>query len=322
MTVAGTAGGRAPGVLALEIDDPRYPAALRDLPDAPAVLYVAGSPGALRCGSSATPAATVAVVGSRAASPYGLDVAAALGRGLAVAEVVVISGMAHGIDAAAHRAVLDAGGVTVAVAAGDAEHAHPPSARALHARIRTQGAVVSEVPPGSRPRRWSFPRRNRLIAALADTTVVVEAAAGSGALITAAIARRLGRKLGAVPGRVTSPLSAGANDLIAGGAQLVTGPEDVLAMLGIAPESGARVGTGTGTGGAGGRRRRGGLRAPAGLTGAEEALWRALAEGHGLDAAITRAGLPAERGMAALAALELGGAISRSAGGSWTVCAG
>jgi DNA protecting protein DprA len=154
--------------------EPAYPAALRDDRAGPPILSWAG---ALPDGPA------VAVVGTRRASPDGLEVARGLGRGLAAARVTVVSGMALGIDSAAHEGALQAGGPTVAVLAGGADVAYPRSKRALHGRIREQGAVVSEAPPGFVPRRWCFPARNRIIAALASATIVVQAAARSGSLI-------------------------------------------------------------------------------------------------------------------------------------------
>lgn len=295
------ADGEPVGVCA---EDPRYPPGLHDLEDPPAVLWITGDPSPLVAAASRA----VAVVGARSPSPYGLQVAGALGRGLAGAGVLVVSGMARGIDTAAHVAALQAGGVTIAVVGGGAERAHPPAARALYERIRVAGAVVSERPPGSSPRRWSFAARNRLIAALAAMTVVVEARPGSGSLLTAA-AVRLGRAVGAVPGQVTSPLTAGPHRLIAGGARLISEAADVLAALGLAPGEPARRAASRGDEGG-----------PEGLPAAELALWRALADGHGTQAAIARAGLKPGAALAALAALELGGLIARGPGGRWTVC--
>lgn len=216
----------AAGLQAVCRHDPGYPPPLLALPDAPAVLHVAG-PLPARHGES--PAA--AVVGARRATPYGLEVARALGRGLAAAGVTVVSGMALGIDSAAHAGALEAGGPTVAVLAGGADVPYPASERPLYRRLRDQGGLAAELPPGLRPRRWCFPARNRLIAALAGVTVVVEAAERSGALITARVARDLGRDVAAVPGPVTSARSRGANDLIFDGAHLVRGAEDVLDLL-------------------------------------------------------------------------------------------
>lgn len=210
--------------------DDRYPAALRNGPDPPAVVHVLGGVDRLAALAGA-PGRCAAVVGARRASPYGLDVARALGHGLAVAGATTVSGMALGIDTAAHAGALAGGGPTVAVLAGGADVAYPASRRALHRCIAEHGCVVSELPPGFRSFRWGFPARNRIIAGLAAATVVVEAATASGALITADFAADLGREVGAVPGRVTAPQSAGTNALLHGGAHVVRTADDVLALL-------------------------------------------------------------------------------------------
>lgn len=218
----------AAGVLPLCRCDRRYPPPLRDLPDPPAVLYVHGD---VARAEQALGAARVAIVGARRATPYGLGQARVLGRGVAAAGVTVVSGMALGVDAAAHAGALEAEGATVAVLAGGPERAYPASKRRLHERIAATGAVVAEMPPGAQARRWCFPARNRLIAALGQATVVVEAGERSGSLITTGLAADLGREVGAVPGLVTAPQAAGANALIADGARLVRGPQDVLELL-------------------------------------------------------------------------------------------
>ena len=170
----------------------------------------------------------MAVVGARRASAYGLRIARDLGRGLSAAGVTVVSGLALGVDSAAHSGALEAGGRTIAVLGGGADVPYPRTKRALHARLLREGLVVSELPPGASVRRWSFPARNRIIAALACVTVVVEAAERSGALITARVARELGRDVAAVPGEATARLAAGTNALIRDGAHLVTSAQDVL----------------------------------------------------------------------------------------------
>jgi DNA processing protein len=202
-----------------------YPQQLAQMSDAPAVLHTLGAPALLdRCGLDGA----VAVVGSRQASGYGLQMAYALGRDLAAAGVPVVSGMAYGVDSAAHEGALAAGGPTVAVMPGGADHAYPRSKVGLHARIRASGLLLAEMPPGMRPFRWSFPARNRIMAALARMTVVVEGTEGSGSLITAAFAADLGREVGAVPGQATSTLAAGPNRLLAEGAVVVRSADDVL----------------------------------------------------------------------------------------------
>lgn len=208
--------------------DPRYPAGLDELPDPPAVLHVLGDVSRLKWLADGDAAA---IVGARRASPYGIEQARGLARGLATAGVPVVSGMALGVDSAAHAGALDARGATVAVLAGGPERPYPSSKRRLHERIVADGLVISEMPPGTAARRWCFPARNRLIAALARVTAVVEAGARSGSLITASLANDLGREVAAVPGPVTAPLSAGTNELIVDGARLVRGPRDVLELL-------------------------------------------------------------------------------------------
>lgn len=205
-----------------------YPLTLRDAPDAPAVLHVAGGLDRLPDLASGP---TVAIVGTRRASPYGLEVAGGLARGLAAAGVTVVSGLALGIDSAAHEGALSSGGATIAVLAGGADRPYPASKRGLYRRIVERSVVLSEMPPGTRPWRWMFPARNRLIAGLAPLTVVVEGMENSGSLITAGLAEDLGREVAAVPGRVTSPLAAGPHSLLAAGAHLVRGASDVLELL-------------------------------------------------------------------------------------------
>jgi DNA processing protein len=174
----------------------------------------------------------VTVVGARRATSYGREISRELGRELAAAGMVVFSGLSFGVDACAHRGALDAGR-TIAVLGCGPDIAYPAAHRSLWRRISDEGLVLSEFPPGAAPWRWTFPARNRIMAALAGMTVVVEAAARSGSLITADLAADLGRDLGAVPGPVTSRASAGPNNLLAGGACVVRDAQDVLdALLG------------------------------------------------------------------------------------------
>jgi DNA processing protein len=288
---------RAAGVDAVCECDPAYPAALRALPAPPAVLYVAGGLDRLVGLVAEDP---VAIVGSRRASPYGLDVARSLGRGLAACGITVVSGMALGVDSAAHAGALDVGGTTVAVLPASPERPYPGGRRALYRRIVAAGAVVSELGAGTAVWRWMFPARNRIIAALAAMTVVVEAGERSGALVTARHARGIGRPVGAVPGRVTTPQAAGSNELLAAGAGVVRDPQDVLDQL---------FGAGERT-----------VRDPRRPPPPELApLLSAIAEGHETAAALARAGLAPDRGLAALAALELGGFVTRGPGGRYRV---
>jgi DNA processing protein len=209
---------------------PGYPSPLRDLgPEAPAALMGRGD-AALVDSIEAEPAVTV--VGSRRASPYGIGVAGDLGRMLAAAEIATISGLALGIDSAAHRGALAGRGRTLAVLGSGPDRAYPPSNRSLYARIlERRGVVVSELPPGTGAFRWTFPARNRIMAALAGMTVVVEAAERSGSLITAEMAQDIGREIGAVPGPVNSWRSDGTNALLKDGAHVVRDAQDILDLM-------------------------------------------------------------------------------------------
>lgn len=219
--------------------DPRFPVGLHDAADAPWALIGRGDPALLE---SLEPEGVVTVVGARRASAYGREVARELARELAAAGLVVASGLAFGVDACAHRGALEAG-LTIAVLGCGADVAYPASHRALWRQICERGLVLSELPPGAGAWRWAFPARNRIMAAMAGMTVVVEAARRSGSLITADLAADLGRDLGAVPGPVNSRGSAGTNELLAGGACLVRGAQDVLdAMLGPGVRKAERAG--------------------------------------------------------------------------------
>ena len=175
----------------------------------------------------------VAVVGARSCSPYGAQVARMLGRELAATGLVVVSGLARGVDGEAHRGALEAGGATVGVLGCGVDRDYPASHRELAARIRESGLVVAEYPPGVEPAPWRFPARNRIIAGLSGVTVVVEARERSGALITADLALEEGREVFAVPGEITSALSAGTNDLLRLGATPLITSKDVLEVFGI-----------------------------------------------------------------------------------------
>jgi DNA processing protein len=220
-----------------------YPAGLRDAADAPWALIGRGSPDLL---AGLEPHDAVTIVGARRATSYGREIARELGRELARAGMVVVSGMAFGIDGCAHRGALD-GGRTIAVLGCGPDVAYPASHRSLWRQICERGLVLSELPPGAPPWRWTFPARNRIMAALAGMTVVVEAATRSGSLITMDLAADLGRDLGAVPGSVTSRASAGPNALLASGAHVIRGAQDVLdAMLGPGNRQLDRSGGGAG----------------------------------------------------------------------------
>jgi DNA processing protein len=211
---------------------PGYPPLLAELHDPPAMLFLRGE-------ADAVSAPGVAVVGARSCSAYGAQVARSLARDLAAAGLVVVSGLARGADGEAHRGALEGGGRTVAVLGCGIDRDYPRSHGELARRIVASGAVVSEYPPGVEPAPWRFPARNRIIAGLALATVVVEARERSGALITADFALELGRDVFAVPGEITSGLSAGTNDLLRQGAAPLTAVRDVLEALGIEPEPAA-----------------------------------------------------------------------------------
>ena len=177
------------------------------------------------------PLKAVTIVGSRRSTGYGREVAHEMARLLSAAGIVVVSGLALGIDSAAHEGALEGGGPTIAVLGPGADRAYPRSRSRLYRRIREHGAVVSELPPGAPTFRWMFPARNRLMAAMAGVTVVVEAAERSGSLITAEMAIEGGAQVGAVPGPVTAGSSSGTNRLLAEGAAVVRDAQDVLDLL-------------------------------------------------------------------------------------------
>jgi DNA processing protein len=212
----------------LRCSDARYPRLVAELFDPPERLYVRGQADILA-------QAAVAVVGARSCSPYGSQVARQLAHELAAAGLVIVSGLARGIDGEAHRGALEAGGKTVAVLGCGIDRDYPRSHAELARRIREQGAVVSEYPCGVEPAPWRFPARNRIIAGLSLATVVVEARERSGALITADFALEHGREVFAVPGEITSALSAGTNDLLRQGAAPLLSAGDVFAALGLEP---------------------------------------------------------------------------------------
>lgn len=206
----------------------RLPPLLRAIHDPPRRLYLRG---AGEADLLARPA--VAIVGARACSPYGAQVARMLGRELAAAGLVVVSGLARGIDAEAHRGALESGGPTVAVLGCGIDRDYPAAHASLAQRIAERALIVSEYEPGVEPAPWRFPARNRIIAGLCAATVVVEARERSGALITADFALEEGREVFAVPGEITSSLSAGTNALLRLGATPLTSTADVLEALGI-----------------------------------------------------------------------------------------
>ncbi len=275
---------------------PAYPTALRALGDAPALLFAIGDLGLL---DTLRVEPAVAIVGARRASPYGLEMSYSLGRGLGAAGVPVVSGLALGIDAAAHRGCLDAGGRPIAVLAGGPDIPYPRTHARLHERIRARGLVVAEQPPGQRSYRWGFPARNRIMAGLSTTTVVVEAAAESGSMITATLAEQLGRTVAAVPGHATAAVAKGSNALLKDGALVVTGAQDLLDDL---------FGTGE-------RRVAPATPVPAGVV--DRAILEAMEAGLGIDAICAAAGLPAREVRVALARLEGSGHLRRDSLGAY-----
>jgi DNA processing protein len=265
-----------------------YPSLLRELHDPPPGLFVRGSGDVELLAQRG-----VAIVGARACSSYGSQVARLLGRELAAAGLVVVSGLARGIDGEAHRGALEAGGRTVAVLGCGIDRDYPGAHAQLAARVCVDGLVVSEFAPGVEPAPWRFPARNRIIAGLAVATIVVEARERSGSLITADFALEAGREVFAVPGEITSALSAGTNQLLRLGATPLTSAEDVLESLGVeaaAPES-----------------------AELGVTPLRvlEALGR---EPNGIDGLVRETGLDAAAVATALAELELVGAVVEAEG--------
>jgi DNA processing protein len=209
------------GVTVLLPDEPEYPMLLRHIPDPPPVLFALGNRTLL-----SRPAA--AVVGSRDHSSYGASVCRQVSGEAARTGVVIVSGMARGLDAVAHAAALDAGGTTIGVLGNGHGVIYPAANRKLYERVSAEGLLLSEFAPGERPHAGSFPRRNRLISGLSRVTLVIEAAVGSGALITAGTALDQGREVMAVPGNITSPVSDGTNRLIRDGATPLLEAGDLL----------------------------------------------------------------------------------------------
>jgi DNA processing protein len=274
-----------------------FPARVRALPDPPAVLHVVGDPAALDVPEA------VAIVGARRATSYGLEVSRALGRGLSRAGVPVVSGLALGIDAAAHEGALEGSAAPVAVLAAAPDVPYPMRNRTLHAAVAAHGAVVSEFPPGSNAFRWCFVARNRIVAALAQVVVIVEAAERSGSLTTADFAADLGCTVAAVPGRVTNRTAAGTNALLQCGAALVRDAGDVLDLL---AETTGRP-----------RRHAPARRPPPDLAPELLVLLAAVEEGRGALGELAASGEEARAVLAGLGELEFRGLIRRTFGGRY-----
>jgi DNA processing protein len=278
------------GLRFLARSDVRFPPLLRAIHDPPAGLFVRGGAEAELLSRPA-----VAIVGARACSAYGAGVARLLGRELASAGLVVVSGLARGVDGEAHRGALESGrpGSTVAVLGCGIDRIYPAAHVRLGGEIAESGLVVTEYAPGVQPSPWRFPARNRIIGGLALATVVVEAREGSGALITADFALEEGREVLAVPGEITSALAAGSNGLLRLGATPLTRTEDVLELFGLEAAEPEEPSLGTA---------------------ARAVLERVQEEPRGADAIGRVTGLGAGEVAAALAELELAGLVTESAG--------
>ena len=287
------------GIEPLAIGAPDYPAPLAAIPDPPPVLWRRGRQAAL-----AAPA--VAIVGSRSGSPYAREVAGRLGSDLAGCGVAVASGLARGVDAAAHRGALDAGGPTIAVLGCGVDVAYPPEHGPLLAAVSDAGAAVSELPPGAPPRPFHFPRRNRIISGLSLAVVVVEASERSGSLITARCAAEQGREVMAVPGNVLTGRCRGSHALIKDGAKVVEAADDILEE--IRPQLGARPGSPG--------------RPEAGAASVDEAdpLLRGMdpGESYDMDALAGISGLDGAELSSRVLELEIEGRITRLAGGRFS----
>ena len=273
---ASAASGDAPTIAG-------YPSRLRDLADPPPVVYLSGHDEWLG------QAPIVAIVGTRGATAYGERVTREIAGQLARAGALVLSGMARGIDSAAHRGALGSDGRSGAVLGTGVDIAYPVAHRALHAELGARGVLIAEQPPGEHATGGSFPERNRIIAALADLVIVIEAGVKSGALITATRALELGRAVAAVPGPIDSPQCAGSNELLRDGAQVIASAADALALVRLTLPP----------------------RAPApDVGGTERVVWDALSCGAlDLDTLATHTALPAREVMAAVTRLEMSGAV-------------
>lgn len=269
--------------LVLDAGSPWYPQGLADLDDdAPVRLHARGVVAHLE-------RPRVAIVGTRRATAYGLRVTRELGRALARAGACVVSGLASGIDGAAHRAALEEDGATIAVLGTGLDQVFPRAHRALQRTIGERGLLLTELSAGEHGMKFTFPRRNRIIAAMCPLVIVVEAPEHSGALDTADRALTLDRKVAAIPGPIDQPQSVGTNRLLRDGATPLTCIEDALALAGLTPPP----------------------RAPRGAPEGDAArVWKALGRGGlDMDTLSAAAGLPAARCMAAVTALEIQGSV-------------
>ncbi|MDQ2891368.1 MAG: DNA-processing protein DprA [Gemmatimonadota bacterium] len=286
-----TFGGAADRAFGVAVpDSAEWPRALASIQSPPRAVYFLGAVSVLS-------RPCVAIVGSRQPTAYGERVTRELAVALATAGACVVSGMAFGIDAAAHRAALDCGGVTAAVLGAGIDIIYPRSHAALYEDIAQCGVVVSEFPQGKEGFPGCFPRRNRIIAGLCGLTIVVEAGLRSGALITATHAADFGRNVAAVPGQIDSPQSQGSNQLLRDGAHVIASVEDALALANLSASAAAR---------------------PLPSLGADEAaVWDAVTQmsAETADEVIGRTGWPASRTLAALTQLEIQGLLECSPSG-------
>jgi DNA processing protein len=275
-------------------DDPEYPPLLATIADPPQELWIRGREDLLA-------AEAIAIVGSRAASAYALEIASSLAFDLARCGLVVVSGMARGVDGAAHRGALDAGGLTVAVLGCGVNVVYPDEHSDLLLKIAATGAVVSELPPGTPPLAHHFPLRNRIISGLSRAVVVVEAGEKSGSLITARCALEQGRDVMAVPGNALSGRNRGSHALLKDGAKLVEGVDDILEELGLGQTRAAPVDP----------------RNPLLHNGLM--LNMQAGETYGLDDLGAASGLQASELLPLLTELELSGQIIRTSGGRFAL---
>jgi len=278
------------GVMPIALGDQRYPTMLTEIFDPPPVLWLRGR-------ASALDAVAVAIVGSRAGSVYALAVAERLAADLAMRGVVVVSGLARGVDSAAHRGALAAGGSTIGVLGSGADIIYPAEHKSLAVEMIERGAILSELPPGTRPLPHFFPLRNRIISGLSRAVVVVEAGEKSGSLITARSALDQGRDVLAVPGNVLGGRNRGGHALLRDGAKIVETADDILEELGFGPRPAFPSSNGETEGG--------------------DAVLGCLTPGEAceVDQIAERCGLPIARLLPRLIDLELQGLVRRAGGG-------
>lgn len=285
------------GIDILLPNSPSFPRLLKEIPDPPSVLFVRGE---LKPSDNLG----IAIVGTRGASQYGRSQAERFARALGRAGLTIVSGLARGIDAAAHHGAIEAEGRTIAVLCNGVAEIYPPQHEELADRIAASGAVISEMPPGTKPKKGMFPQRNRIISGLSLGTIVMEAAERSGALISARLAGEQGREVFALPGLVTAPKSRGCHKLIRDGATLVQDPEDVLDALGplvegveVAPEQTIRHA------------------AELQLNDQEQAVLQSIGvEPTDINAVVVNSGLPVPRVLSTLSVLEMRRLVRRVSG--------